>query len=278
MALSTNSVFHFTPKKSYFNSILKDGGFKIKFCFERNIFDYANFAVGIPMVSFCDIPLSQAFDHIFKYGSYAIGLSKDWASKNGLNPVFYIEKQSVPIQMIEPFLLNTLNNDPYGDINVRYLIDTAEDDNKEKKDVFTGDRALNINATISIISYIKNHEGSLIRSGKRTVEKYRFYDEREWRYIPTHDKFEQAGLEYIPLLTIDEYDQIKGLNPKERFLPDLLLNFKAKDIDYLLVKNEREIPNTIKQLKRAKHLFDNEDEYLILVSRLTSIERILKDL
>ena len=47
------------------------------------------------MVTFCDIPLAMAKDHIKKYGSYAIGLSKDWGGRKKLNPVIDIEKKSL---------------------------------------------------------------------------------------------------------------------------------------------------------------------------------------
>jgi hypothetical protein len=48
-----------------------------------------------PMISFCDIPLALAKDQISKYGSYAIGLSKEWGISNQLNPVIYLESNSI---------------------------------------------------------------------------------------------------------------------------------------------------------------------------------------
>ncbi|EBU6604347.1 hypothetical protein DKP05_24575, partial [Salmonella enterica subsp. enterica serovar Derby] len=49
---------------------------------------------GIPMVSFCNIRLSLLSEHTQKYGSYGIGLTYDWITRNNLNPVFYVSEHS----------------------------------------------------------------------------------------------------------------------------------------------------------------------------------------
>eukprot|EP01034_Spumella_vulgaris_P011525 gene11525-14663_t len=43
-----------------------------------------------PMVCFCDIPLSRIDEHVGFYGSYGLGLSREWGIRAGLNPVQYI--------------------------------------------------------------------------------------------------------------------------------------------------------------------------------------------
>ncbi|KAA3145220.1 hypothetical protein F1988_02475 [Alistipes indistinctus] len=49
-----------------------------------------NFILGIPMVSFCDIPLTRTNDFRSRYGNHAIGLNKLWGMDKGINPVFYV--------------------------------------------------------------------------------------------------------------------------------------------------------------------------------------------
>jgi hypothetical protein len=89
MALSSNSLFHFTYKNALLR-ILKEQ-FKVKYCFEIIYTHEIPFEFGIPMVSFCDIPLSEVKEHMNKYGSYGIGMNMKWAKNNGLNPVLYID-------------------------------------------------------------------------------------------------------------------------------------------------------------------------------------------
>lgn len=86
MPLSSNSLIHFTKNKSTLCGILEND-FKIKYCLETINAKRHQYIGAVPMVSFCDIPLSEVKDHIKKYGAYGIGLSKQWGIKNGLNPV-----------------------------------------------------------------------------------------------------------------------------------------------------------------------------------------------
>lgn len=93
MPLSSNSIVHFTRDRSKIEGILDDN-FHLKYCHETVRLGSAQFDVVIPMVSFCDIPLSQIKNHILSYGEYGIGLTKRWAIKNKHNPVLYIEPES----------------------------------------------------------------------------------------------------------------------------------------------------------------------------------------
>ncbi len=42
------------------------------------------------MVCFCDIPLSRISDHVNFYGQYGLGMTREWATANGLNPILYL--------------------------------------------------------------------------------------------------------------------------------------------------------------------------------------------
>lgn len=152
MALSTNSVFHFTKNIDSVKSIITSS-FRIKYCSETVEYKKRKISYAVPMASFCDIPLSQVNSHIKKYGGYGIGLLKKWAKRKGLNPVLYLEKDAT--------ILSELIRDKFENSN-----DIVQE----------------------FLRYTKNYEGVLKRDGKIIQKSYRFYDEREWRYCPTERK------------------------------------------------------------------------------------------
>ncbi|PWK80345.1 abortive phage resistance protein AbiGi (putative antitoxin) [Mucilaginibacter oryzae] len=65
MALSSNSLVHLTNFKQSLIGILNES-FKVKYCLENVITQVGVLKYAIPMVSFCDIPLSELKDHITK--------------------------------------------------------------------------------------------------------------------------------------------------------------------------------------------------------------------
>lgn len=77
-SLSANTLFHYTRSLDNLEGILTNE-FSPRFCLESLSFHQTmpEREVAIPLVSFCDIPLSQIKSHVRLYGSYAIGLSKE---------------------------------------------------------------------------------------------------------------------------------------------------------------------------------------------------------
>ena len=80
--LSSNVLFHFTNKMDNIISILEKG-FVPHFCPEHlspnepKLFP----EIVMPMVCFCDIPLALIREHLNHYGSFGIGLKKEWTSQ-----------------------------------------------------------------------------------------------------------------------------------------------------------------------------------------------------
>ena len=154
-----------------------DSAFRISYAKEKIIGKSGKREIGVPMVSFCDLKLSEVTSHMSKYGNYGIGLTKKWANRNGLNPVLYISQHS-------PFtdgLLSGLNS-----IHAhRRKLEKSGDSEGLTTDY------MNIYNTYR---YVKNYEAPLHRKGHSTIEKYRFADEREWRYVPPLEKDKFAAI------------------------------------------------------------------------------------
>lgn len=76
MAVSSNTLFHFTSRYQTLVSILRNRGFWPKYCkeYDWNNDGKVNFAV--PVSCFSDIPLSQIKDHLDFYGNYGIGFRR----------------------------------------------------------------------------------------------------------------------------------------------------------------------------------------------------------
>jgi len=252
--ISSNTLFHFTSTLDNLIGILLNE-FRPRLSVES--FDYVaqhlppdsvDRESGIPMVCFCDIPLSQVGKHMEHYGSYGIGLDKDWGIAKGISPVFYTHPRS-PGTLSAAQLVALLSS---------LHLDSAPDEQKERA-LLAG----------QLIYFFKPYKGDLVRpDGVRS--EVRFYDEREWRYIP-------PDVERIPAISrADLADPVKS--KEARLATDALppLSFEPKDINYILVEREDEVLPMYYALRRIKAKY-SEAEKDTLVTKLISAERIRAD-
>ncbi|QIL38095.1 hypothetical protein G7074_01655 [Pedobacter sp. HDW13] len=235
---------HFTNSADSLKGILKEG-FKVKYCLENVVTPNGALHYSIPMVSFCDIPLSEMKEHITKYGGYGIGLKREWAQANGLNPVLYIDSQST--------LGAGFHSSFYAMFNGKMIADLTDLEYK----------------IVDVIRYMKNYEGELIR-GEVNNSSYRFADEKEWRYVPSRELAGQILLKGA-VLTEEKKSQLNAN------IGHLRLKFEPKDIKYIIVNDESEINEFIASLREA---FANSAPLLEierLYSRITTTEQIMTD-
>lgn len=247
MAISSNTLFHFTKTRENLLGILRDT-FHPRYCLEKFGVGDMETEAAIPMVSFCDIPLSQIKSHLKIYGKYGLGLSKKWAKQKGLNPVLYLRPKSTFSQHIES-ILNNLLDEPLSHNN-----DATE---------ISG-------AMLDVLRYIKPYKGTLYRDNG-SIPKIRFYDEREWRYVPSTEK---TGFKYF--LKKDDF-----LDPGKRYrendnLFDARLTFEPSDIKYIILDNESEILPMVSALRQIKAKYDDKT-IDILITRILTADRILND-
>ncbi len=250
--ISTNTVFHFINSIENLESILAND-FYPQFCFEDfmgTIFNVPDAERAIPMVCFCDIPLAQIKEHTNTYGNYAIGLSKKWAIKNKINPVFY-----------------TYSNSDFSN-KIKYAILKLF---VHEKEVLKSDSSLTTQFNFAI-QYIKPYEGKLWKKGKWSKENIRFYDEREWRYIPNFKNVDEPL--WISNDVSKKLHQLCDLNKRIAERKDLRLSFVPNDIKFIIVKKEQEIlPMLDKVINIKRDKFSYKDVQL-LTTRIISMESI----
>lgn len=250
MALYPNILFHFTTKQSL--KLILNSTFKVSYARERILGGNSIKEFAVPMISFSDLRLSEVKDNIGTYGKFGIGLTKDWAIENGLNPVMYASQHSL-------FTENFMN----GIEDLFSLVNKSSDTSGRYETAY--------NNTINTLRYIKNYRGDLIRPRKKIVHNYVFANEREWRYVPA---ITTDISPFIPIEQIRTSEEKLAFNKK---INHLRLNFEPDDIKYLIVEKDSDINDLINYLKTTKSRF-SIDTIDRLASRILTYEQIEKDI
>jgi hypothetical protein len=183
---------------------------------------------------FCDIPLSKTKFHLDWYGNYGLGIRQETLKKIGVSPVLYVHETMVN-EVIKPMVRNTEFH--------------------------------------KIIALTKKYSGttySLQSDGtyRRTTRK--FYDEREWRYVPKNVKIKWYKRTY----GIQEgLDEARKLNKEQPYLDDSI-QLSFFDIDYIIVKDVKDFTSLIDVLRRK---FPNQDEFQVILTKVMTAKQIKKD-
>ncbi|MFZ2339751.1 MAG: abortive infection system antitoxin AbiGi family protein [Bacteroidales bacterium] len=230
--ISSNHVTHFTPK---FNTLLKiiEQGFKPSYCNESPIYlkEYEELEaltrlveavlpnienVRIPMVCFCDIPIKQSYSQRKIFGKYGISLKKDWAMSNWITPVTYVAE-------------NTKNHSIL--FSIYALVENAI--RFHRSDEFKNDDNPYL---IALQNRIQNYM-DYVKPYFNFKDNRKYYDEREWRYIP--DNFSEEDREdpekYLKFQLNDIY-QINVTTAEERSIVIKLLKEMFDDGSKKIVK------------------------------------------
>lgn len=263
--LSANTLFHFTDHIDKLESILKNN-FYPKYCLENwdpvmpkieGILQEEPREYAMPMVSFCDIPLSQIRKHVGYYGRYAIGLTKEWGIAKNICPVLYTYNNSELSNSIKNIFAKALN--------------------QKKREFSITEFQYNINAWIKFNYFVKPYEGYLWRRNKYLDEKIIFYDEREWRFCPDIHISDEKDEEKTPRFLNKEsfLEQNKRQNAN-KMIEKFKLLFEPKNIKYIIVNKEDEIYEMVNKVIQLKKDHNYEDVQ-VLTTRIISLEHILED-
>ncbi len=279
--LHANTLFHFTPKLEFLKSIIKNG-FYPRYSYEkffggldglrdyiRNTLgeEYVNHElaienIGIPMVCFCDIRLSRIRNQVNSYGYYSIGLEKEWKNQAELSPVFY---------------LDTKNSATYHLINSLVGIGVIMLDKTYPEDSYIRNLKANL---LDLGSFIKQYEGY---KWNPTSYEYddtliKFYNEREWRYVPPIQILREQGKKGLPpaFLVAKFFEKREILNELNQGLQNRFqLKFSPYNVKYIIVKENSEVEDLIEFIDSIEDY--TEIEKKILHAKLLSMEQVFED-
>lgn len=261
-SLYPTTLFHFTKSLDVLMSILDGEYFKISFAREFVEGPSTRRSFAVPMVSFCDIRLTQLEEHTNSYGSYGIGLTKEWADRKKMNPVIYMNKNNPSFDYYNNSLRilrkelkqskEKLKREPKLSAKMK------ENYAKLKKHYYEIREPLR---------YMKNYQGKLERKGKAPISNYIFANEREWRYLPD---IIDNGHEFSIVQTTSIKDSKDEYNKK---FEGVHLDFNHEDVKYIIVKNEKDIYQITDFLRRKYN--DNPN---VILHKILSMESVSNDM
>jgi hypothetical protein len=246
-----NCIFHFTNEFDALKGILA-GAFNVSYAREKNVGKRRSIKFAVPMVSFCDIKLSDIQYHIASYGKHGIGMSKEWAVRNGLNPVMYISKKSeIAVDMIS---------------EVKRISSSMG----ESKDLATRKGAKkSLMHSFNVLRYVKNYEGDNLRADGITTRDYRFANEREWRYVPPMTSTAR------PLLSLSDVETAEKKAAWNAKISHLKLSFEPSDVKYIIIP-EDDFSERKLVIDEITRIYGEGEQHI--TSRILSVDQILSDI
>lgn len=231
--LSSSVLFTFTPKLDYLLTLLENG-ITPRFVCER--LPGTKLSYVIPMKCFCDIPLGKIKRHIGRYGCYGLGIKKSFLQKIGVTPVIYVHQNSESFFKFKKTTTEELAKMPFLPLLKRYYGD----------DYYIDPETLKVER-----------------------KRIRFYDEREWRFIPKGIKPDTTN----QFQTIEEGAlSVFKMNLDKNFeYPSIQIPFE--EIEYIIIGKKKETAEMVKQLR----LKFGRPEMERLIPKLISAESISKD-
>lgn len=255
--ISSQTLFHFTNTKENLLNILRND-----FCPHYSLEHWKYYDVAIPMVSFCDLPLSLTRRHLNLYGGYGIGLRKEWGRRNHLSPVLYHHDLSPVNEALRAVQLTW-----------RKLGGLSLESDKTPVGKAVGEQMDKLmDAIITTLSFQKQYEGISEKDPEKGV--ICFYDEREWRYVPSIKTVDSIH----PLLTIEGFRDGHTKSEEEAKLENWKkLTFTPDDIKFVVVRSENDILDFVQDIRGLKGKKYTWESVELLTTRIVSANKIEED-
>lgn len=298
-SINSSSLCHFTKEMATLKAIISKGlrfsyalekhpleiirSGLIPFCPE-SLNETIGHYVAIPMISFCDIPITRANEHIAHYGRYMIGFNKkNLASvyENVLNPVIYTNSPNLRDAII--FLSHQ------KDKASKELLDTCISEKVKKMfenmDIKDVQRMTSFQKLVDPAINFRFYVNFLLGLIKPVKDKDRYYyDEREWRAF----KVDNADIrtDWHWGITEEEFNEnVNMWNENIELSKDGFITIPPECIDeyisHIVVAREDEKDEIIDFIMENDTLFGYENDFdytrLKLISKLSSMEQIEND-
>lgn len=286
--INASSLFHFTGRFDFLQKIIRKG-IRFSYAFEDLSYDIVNpiapylddlskpfeqLGVAIPMISFCDIPIVRASNHIDRYGEYMIGLDKSMIIdmyNNIVNPVIYMESNNLYLAFRD---IASIPNEMLKEM-LKKIVQTSKEDEDSRSKLINEEMPKYITRIFNIRFMM-----GLTKPVYNPIDNYCFYDEREWRAFWPDNHSDEKGWKWD--VTREKYDKYKKEWNKElAHCDDGYMKLFPSMITQIVVKSESQISKTIDLILNSKTIFGDTnvsvDERLTLVSKVTSLERIALD-
>jgi hypothetical protein len=219
--ISSTTLFNFTDSLDHLKDNLTRG---IYCCNTYEALPKRNTGYSVPMTCFCDIPLSSIKEHFEWYGRYGIGIKRQFARSLGVKPVWYVTSG-------DPFVKELVQKQILSEYEKRHLL-----------------------------PYLKKFMGNQ-HFTNNTIKRKKFYDEREWRFIPD-------GVSAEPLFKSNDHTHLIEPYCKQRMKID------PDAVEYVIIKDESEYSDMFKLFKQiAPRTVASE----IWASKLLNSRQIEKD-
>lgn len=248
---SANALFRFVDKFDYLASFLESFSLPPRYCVEN--IGYLNIElkkIAYPMLCFCDLNLHKMQSHIKFYGGYGLAFSKEWGIKKGIQPVQYINPESI---------LNKDFSKAFTDSLQAVSHNSLESNSAQ-------------NFLLSQMIFYKSLHGLMERSinGKINSLMKNFTDECEWRYI-----FATFPSQFPIAITEEKFFSIPTWNKAIKLNKKYHLEFDPIDVRYIIIQTEDEFEKLVDIIE--KNCLDKNTKHR-LISKILIWADLMEDL
>lgn len=222
--ISSTTLFNFTDSLELLIDNLRNGIY-CHTIYEKLPVRYHGYKV--PMACFCDIPLSLIKEHFDWYGRYGLGIKRSYARSHGVKPVWYVTSEN---QLVK----NLVKSDALSDYELKHLL-----------------------------PYLKQFMGNQFYPKTQKERRKKFYDEREWRYLPD------------PTLIQTVFGPKAHQELRDESTLEMRMQLDLDQLEYIIIEKEEDLEPMLDSLKEISAL--NGVRYEGLVAKMMTSKQIERD-